>query len=583
MIAMKLSDQQIEIVNAPVAPLAVIACPGSGKTTSAVQRLIRLRQTLTCERGYVALLSFSNVAVNTFKREFIAHSNGAESRSPYFNRVAIETLDRFVSGNIIRPHAFRVMKSSVAPFLISGNEPFLENKDFRFWAVPKRGKEFPVPPKDIGKVAIRFNGNGFSAYYNTNGVLVGVDGWEKVAERLAAIGAYTHELGRYWALKALVDNVQLLGAFAKRYPHIIVDEAQDIDCLHGCILDVLSQSGVKINLIGDPHQAIYEFSGADGSYLTQFDAASSTLNLPLSINRRSVKAIVDASNNISGSKSKSHRQTINEGFGAYYCTYEATQEKNLIEWFCNKLDDMCIDKSDAAILVRSNKLKNELQGNNSSVGQGKTKILAWAAIKRDIEGDSSSAFDFVVSCIVSLVPDAPKDFKSRILKSSKGDVYHHTKMLIWNFVRCSDSGLPSSRLPTKKEWHPKLKENMSPLLMRICELHGFEYVCRLGNKLPSTKLPDDPFDKNIRLESSIDKAAIRIDTVHQAKGEGIGAVMYLATKDHAKKLIGGTGTELGRIGYVAITRARDYFVLAIPDSIENEIKDELNKIGLQRW
>lgn len=528
-------------------------------------------------------MSFSNVAVNTFKNEFIAHSSNAENSTlPHFNRVSIETLDRFVSGNILRPHAFRVMQSSSAPFLISGNEPFLENKDFKFWAVPNSGKAFPVPPKDIGNVVIRLSGRAFSAYYSTSGGLISIDGWKKVVERLGEIGAYTHEFGRYWALKALVDNGRLLGAFAKRYPHIIVDEAQDIDCLHGLILDVLADAGVKISLIGDPNQAIYEFSGADGAYLKKFKDLQSTSSFPLSINRRSVKAVVDVSNNVSGAKAKSVRQARNERFGAYYCTYKINKEQDLVDKFCNKLDEICIDKSDAAILVRANKLANELQGNNSSVGQGKTLLLAKAAIKRDVEGNYLAAFDFVTSCVSSLISGAPKDFKCRLLKSSKGDVYHQTKMLIWNFVRCSASGLPSSKLPAKGEWHPKLKSNIASLLNDVCELHGFECVDRLGNKLSSTKLPDDPFDKSSKIGFS-GKASIRVDTVHQSKGEGIGAVMYIVTKDHAKKLINGTGTELGRIGYVAITRARDYFVLALPDSIENEIKDELAKIGLLKW
>lgn len=580
---MELSDQQKDVVNAPIAPLSVIACAGSGKTTSAVQRLINLRQALTRERGYVALLSFSNVAVNTFRREFLDRSTEVRDRHPYFDRVSIETLDSFISGNILRPHAFRVMQSSCAPFLITGNESFLENKDYKFWAAPKSGKKFPVPPKDIENIAIRFNGKEFSAYYSHRNSLISIDGWKKVVDRLGKIGAYTHEFGKYWVLKGLVDNSQLLSAFAKRYPHIIVDEAQDIDCLHGFILDVLSEAGVKVSLIGDPHQAIYEFTGADGSYLTAFNSLPSTLSFPLSINRRSVKAIVDASNNISGAKTESIRQTEKKEFGAYYCTYKPNQENDLVEAFCNKLDEICIDKSDAAILVRANKLANELHGNISSIGQGKTQLLAKAAIKRDVEGNSLAAFNFVSSCVSSLIDGAPKDFKSRILRSSKGDIYHQTKMLIWKFIRCNDSGLPSSKLPAKSEWHPKLKGNMSSLLKVVCELHGFDYVDKLGNKLSSTKLPDDPFDKNGGLNFSPSKTLVRVDTVHQSKGEGIGAVMYIVTKDHAKKLINGTGTELGRIGYVAITRARDYFVLALPDSSEKELKEELGRIGLMKW
>jgi hypothetical protein len=47
------------------------------------------------------------------------------------------------------------------------------------------------------------------------------------------------------------------------------------------------------------------------------------------------------------------------------------------------------------------------------------------------------------------------------------------------------------------------------------------------------------------------------------KGESLDAVLYLADKEHVKALVNGTGTELGRIGYVALTRARNLFWLGL--------------------
>ena len=53
------------------------------------------------------------------------------------------------------------------------------------------------------------------------------------------------------------------------------------------------------------------------------------------------------------------------------------------------------------------------------------------------------------------------------------------------------------------------------------------------------------------------------------------AVMYVADKRQTRALLDGTGTELGRIGYVAMTRARNLMVLAIPDTCANEFQAEL--------
>ncbi|HHH0165020.1 TPA: UvrD-helicase domain-containing protein, partial [Yersinia enterocolitica] len=41
---MKLSKEQIDIIEAPLGPIAVTACAGSGKTATAIRRLIAIRQ-----------------------------------------------------------------------------------------------------------------------------------------------------------------------------------------------------------------------------------------------------------------------------------------------------------------------------------------------------------------------------------------------------------------------------------------------------------------------------------------------------------------------------------------------------------
>ena len=64
------SDEQLQVIGAPIAPMSVVACAGSGKTFTAVRRLAQMRRQLGDNRGRVALLSFSNVAVDTFRREY---------------------------------------------------------------------------------------------------------------------------------------------------------------------------------------------------------------------------------------------------------------------------------------------------------------------------------------------------------------------------------------------------------------------------------------------------------------------------------------------------------------------------------
>ena len=92
----KLTPEQQAVVDAPMVPLCVIACAGSGKTKTAVQRLAQMRRILGEARGRVALLSFSNVAVDTFRKAYDVLARDLPAGVGR-ERVEIDTLDGFES------------------------------------------------------------------------------------------------------------------------------------------------------------------------------------------------------------------------------------------------------------------------------------------------------------------------------------------------------------------------------------------------------------------------------------------------------------------------------------------------------
>lgn len=68
---------------------------------------------------------------------------------------------------------------------------------------------------------------------------------------------------------------------------------------------------------------------------------------------------------------------------------------------------------------------------------------------------------------------------------------------------------------------------------------------------------------------------------HQVKGESLDAVPYLAAKEHIVALLAGVNTEVGRIGYVAGTRAGDLLWLAVPATALPELRPALLANGFQ--
>jgi len=129
-------------------------------------------------------------------------------------------------------------------------------------------------------------------------------------------------------------------------------------------------------------------------------------------------------------------------------------------------------------------------------------------------------------------------------------------------------------------WHDLAKARLVKLLDTIKEKYGYSKVSNIGNKLSKKGLVDEPLmlDPELALGK---KSTIRIDTVHQAKGESLDAVLYVASKSHIDELLNGVSTEVGRIGYVAVTRAKKLFVLGVPKSAAKELAPKLKGIGLR--
>lgn len=577
---MKLTDEQKVIIGAPLNSISVIACAGSGKTKTAVNRLYKVRADLVDDRGYIALLSFSNTAVNAFKGEFRDKQQCLKGKLQ--DRVVIETLDSFITTNILRPHAYRVMECSTTPFLLTGNENFLKNDKCKFW-VESPNQNFPVPANLIGNVSIEMKGDDPKFYFQNKGSRSLINNGVAATEAIGKIGGYTHELGKIWAYQTLIQQPGVLKSLSKRYPHIIVDEAQDLDSLHWSILKLLSDAGSTITLIGDPNQAIYEFAGANGEVIKQFDADNNNNGLPLTKNYRSIEDILTIANKLSQRNDDHEKDKVHPQHGAYYIPYDPKKMPDLAVSFTKHLEAIGLKSKESAILFRGNAGIEKLKSSKGKVGVGKSKIFAMAAIKRDVNQDYHKSFQLCLGAIVGLLESPPDDFAARILQPGLLPEDRALRQLLWAFVRDPDKGLPHVGLKGKIEWQPLLKQRIISLLAEIENNFGIKPTARLGNNITIKEMDDAPIAGLQQLQINPTNN-IRVDTVHQSKGESLDAVLYVATaKDHIRNMLDGTDTEVGRIGYVALTRARYLFVLAVPKANIKEFKPELKQLGLREW
>jgi superfamily I DNA/RNA helicase len=567
-----LSPQQRTIVGLPLGAICVTACAGSGKTRTATHRLWQMRQLMNDRHGIVALLSFSNVAVDTFRRDYYLlarHRSGSSNSSS----VEIDTMDGFLTANVIRPHAYRSMGAKRTPYLVQGHEPFLRGQ-----TVYDGSRPHPTANLEIGIDGGNFK---FSASLGYSSVPIHSPDAVKSINRLGATGAYTHSLGRYWAIRTLQEQPFVLRALARRYPAILVDEAQDIGPVHQAILELLVKSGCQLSLIGDKNQGIYDFSGATGKYLADYRTCPGVQSHGLTINYRSVPAIVEVANKLSGRTDTAERTAPSTLSGAFYVPYKKAEKAKLQGAFRSMLDAAAIAYADAMILCRSADWVDEWRGGEQAQGQGAIKAFVNAAISRDKLKRYDDAFRFACAGITSVLADEHSDLAARIARNDALIDALSLKRVIWKFARDASSGLPSGALIADDEWHPLLVKRMRALLVELEAKHALKPAANIGNKLAKKALLNKPLIEMPDLASN-GSATFHVSTVHQVKGESIEAVLYVANKEQTRAMIDGTNTEVGRIGYVAATRARNVLVLAVPENCIGEFEAELIGCGFKK-
>ncbi len=566
---MEPSAEQKLVIDAPLMPLAVTACAGSGKTATAIRRLVAMRRLLGEARGRIALLSFSNVAVETFRQGYQALSqtlpNGAGR-----NRVDIDTLDGFITTQIMRPHAHRTMGASQTVFLVTGREPFLAG-----FNCPT--ETHPIPVSDV---KVRFAGGQPFFYYTVHGneMRLNQQDASRVVTRLGRVGAYTHDLGRYWCYRVLREQPVILRALARRYPHIMVDEAQDIGVVHQAILELLIDAGVQVSLIGDPNQAIYVFAGADGSFLRTYHERAGVAAYELTRNYRSLPAILRIANSLSGRGDDPDREDEPPPRGAYFIGYNERALPQLLDAFHVEVGRQEISPENSAVICRAAAVASKLSGTRDPEGRGVVKSFAEAAVLRDQHGNFLDAFKAVARGVIDLLDGPPPGLFAKLSSSIHDPDLHELRRRLWAFTREAETGLPSSSLPASGQWLPTLQERVGLLLEGIQHDFAMAVLKGLKRRLTRAQLPAGPLSAELDLAAE-QRARIRIQTVHQVKGESIDAVLYVAKGANVGAMLAGVDTEVGRVGYVAVTRARNLFWLAVPNPALAALRPALERAG----
>ena len=581
--------------------IILTACPGSGKTTSIVKKLLTVSQ--FCKEHYgkhtgFACMSFTNKACDELKHKYQEMHN---QKLTFPNEVL--TIDSFIMQYIVLPFWYLCDFCKKKPIVVNEEETLEQiyyikvnhqGKLHQYSALKtKANKEmmYIKKPSLVSKDKKGFKWNQ-NIVTNKNEIAYCKEVFLYRLEK----GFITSNDALWIACYILKHHHEVVKALVMRFPYIIVDEAQDNSELHFEFFKILKNAGLQnLEFIGDICQSIYGFNNARPELLQSMMSDGEWNVLPLSECRRSNQRIIDLYSKLKSSDVPVITSYGVEDKGVPIIVYKYNDEniKDIIKNFYKVCDDNKL--SSKIILARGTDKCKELAGvKDVDFKYWKTEqqlpYLIIDAVLAFNSGDMDYAFRKVRHVLAELFTNNSPEARHEFLHNIEKNLDWNSK--IFGFLK----QVPIFSL-SFKEW----SEQTCTLLKEYWELKEKPvFVPYQRKKEYSMKemanVPVEQYHQSNDKRSEYHKS---IDTIHAVKGATLDAVLLFLSPDSRGQNISLNDfpsseikvmTESQRMIYVACSRASQFLALAVPDSITDEkirssldgVNIEIRNISLQR-
>ncbi|KAJ1684439.1 hypothetical protein LUZ63_020194 [Rhynchospora breviuscula] len=272
-----LDAAQQRVVDHAGGPLLVLAGPGTGKTTTLVEAIVdrvenrgadpssvlaltfsrkaaeQLRDRVTARLGRTTSASISST-FHSFAYSLVRAKSPAELYSDPLRLLSAPEQDVLVAELLTGPEAVRWPEGLRAAV---GTRGFAREVA----AVLSRARERGLDPEELVALgesaqepAYAAAGRFLAGYLDVLDATSSIDYGDLLRRAVALAGRHREEL-------------------RERYRHVFVDEYQDTDPSQVALLRELAGDGRDLVAVGDPHQSIYGFRGADVRGILDFPAA----------------------------------------------------------------------------------------------------------------------------------------------------------------------------------------------------------------------------------------------------------------------------------------------------------------------
>lgn len=265
--------------------VVILAGPGAGKTRTLVARVGYLLSAASAHRG-VAAITYTDAAARevTTRLRRLGLATG--------RRLASRTVHGFCLQHVLVPYG------DIAGHPLSANPQILDTDGSdRRWehalgaagvGLGRRGVrgELPTLTSLRRRRAAGEDVSDFTREHRN-----AVADYER---RLRAAGLLDFDAMTHDALQILRDSSPARDLLVARFPHLVVDEYQDLGPVLHALVTLLLEAGMTVTAVGDPDQTMFEFQGADPRYLHELAQRDDVTPIRLTLNYRSGSALVAA-------------------------------------------------------------------------------------------------------------------------------------------------------------------------------------------------------------------------------------------------------------------------------------------------
>ena len=609
----QLNDEQFAAVTAEPGPLLVLAGAGSGKTRTLTYRVAYLLSQ-GVRPGEILLLTFTNKAAKEMLHR-VHELTGVEPGRFWggtFHSIGHRAL-RMHGEPIGLPRSFTILDAEESEGVLRDAVEETDKSFFKDKTHPRPGPLHAIismarnTQLPLSETIQRF-------FPQHEPVIERVPLFaRKYADKKRGANVLDYDdLLELW-LDLLKKSPDTAAYYAHRFRHVLVDEYQDTNVLQSQIVDLIG-SHHRVMAVGDDAQCIYTWRGANVENILTFpDRHPGTQIHRIETNYRSTPQILALANGVLLAQPKGrafekelrpHRANSEKPY--YVQAMDGREQAQFIVQRIRGLVDEGCALSDIAILYRAHFQALDIQLELSrlqipyQITSGvrffeQAHIRDLVALLRFVYNPSDTAAWNRIAVLLPKVGDK----NAQRLHAAALD---HARLMQQDFIDALATDDVASRVPkdAKEDW-PKFVASLQQVkeMMRTMKPHNAveiaidgwygdylkgaytNYVSRLDDLKSMIGFASRYQDMQELLAQIMllnsetsdrsadpDADALRLTTVHQAKGLEFSAVFLIGLADGSfplrRAIEAGDVEEERRLFYVAVTRARDELYLCFP-------------------